>query len=285
MTRAALVAAVLAAAPAMASAVCRCGIAAERQNDFFWENEKFGMRAYGPGEDHRWSGFDVFNKMPDAASVGDLLRRRLPDVGNWHAKPQHGILDNYAVGAGRGCGGVAVYGDGEWKTYPNWESAEILMNTADMVSFRLTYPAFSAMGRMSCTITLKRGERFFKNTVEFERDCPEGFAAGPGLDLDPRRGHRGRVVADEEQGFVALFETARNPVEGSTATAILLDPADAAGCEIRTDHQNCRVLAVKRRSFTCYAGAAWSNAGEIVSADRWLREVGDFRRQIISTRK
>ena len=38
-----------------AFAACGCGVAPERENDFWWENDKFGMRAYGPGEFHKWS--------------------------------------------------------------------------------------------------------------------------------------------------------------------------------------------------------------------------------------
>lgn len=92
---------------ASAFAACGCGVAPERENDFWWENDKFGMRAYGPGEFHKWSGLDIFNKMRGAASVGDLLRKRLGPVGNWHTTVTHGLLDNYTVGAGRGCGATA----------------------------------------------------------------------------------------------------------------------------------------------------------------------------------
>ena len=48
--------------------VCACGVCPERQNDFVWENDKFGMRAYGPGEYHKWSGLDIFNK-----NLGEIL--------------------------------------------------------------------------------------------------------------------------------------------------------------------------------------------------------------------
>ena len=259
---------------------CGCGVAPERENDFWWENDLFGMRAYGPGEFHKWSGLDVFNKMPGAASVGDLLRHRLPNITNWHKTPNHGILDNYTVGAGRGCGAVALYGDGEWKTYPDWETSEILVNTPERVEFRLVYPAFSAMGRMTYHITLAKGARFFKNTVTFEKDPPEGFAAGPGLDLEPKRDHHGDVFADAQLGVVSIFEDPKNEVEGATATAIILDPADAAGAELRTDHMNCRVLALRKKSFTYYAGAAWSKAGDVTTPQQWKACVLNFRKEL-----
>ena len=263
-----------------AATACGCGVAPERENDFWWENDMFGMRAYGPGEFHKWSGFDVFNKMPGAASVGDLLRKRLRDITNWHTTPNHGILDNYTVGAGRGCGAVALYGDGEWKTYPDWESSEILVNTPERIEFKLVYPAFSAMGRMTYHVTLEKGARFFRNTVTFEKGVREGFVLGPGLDLDPARDHHGDVWVDAGLGVVSIFEDPKNDVEGSTATAILLDPKDLDGVELKTDHMNCRVLALRKQSFTYYAGAAWSKAGEITTAAAWRKCVEDFRKEL-----
>ena len=97
---------------------CLCGEAPERANDFFWENDRVGFRAYGPGDPHKWSGIDVFNKMPDAkATCGEVLHNA-SKCGNWHVTPYKGILDNYTMGASRGCGGIAMFADGEWKTFP-----------------------------------------------------------------------------------------------------------------------------------------------------------------------
>lgn len=259
---------------------CACGVAEKRENDFYWENDKFGMRAYGPGEFHKWSGLDVFNKRADAEGSVKALLADPSHCGNWHKTPWKGVLDNYTVGASRGCGAVALWGDGEWKTYPDWESSEIITNTPDRVEFRLTYPAFSCMGKMTYHITLVRGTRFFKNTVTFEKGYRKGFVLGPGLDLEPARDHKGEIWEDANLGVVSLFEEPKNAVEGSTATAIILDPADAADIELRTDHLNCRVLALKKNTFTYYAGAAWSKAGEITTAAEWKECIMNFRKEI-----
>lgn len=263
-----------------AGAACSCGVAEKRDNDFYWENDKFGMRAYGPGEFHKWSGLDIFNKMPNSEGTVRELLDNHNNCGNWHVTPWKGILDNYTVGAGRGCGAVALWGDGEWKTYPDWETSEIITNTSELVEFKLTYPAFSCMGRMTYRITLKKGERFFKNTVTFEKGYRREFALGPGLDLEPKRDHKGVVWEDAKLGIVSLFEDPKNEAEGSTATAIILDPADAEGVELKTDHLNCRVLALKKNTFTYYAGAAWSKAGEITTAEQWQECIMKFRKEL-----
>lgn len=53
-----------------------------------------------------------------------------------------------------------------------------------------------------------------------------------------------------------------------------------ADIELRTDHLNCRVLALKKNTFTYYAGAAWSKAGEITTAKEWRECIMNFRKEI-----
>ena len=150
----------------LAAAICNAEVCPERQNDFCWENDKFGMRAYGPGEYHKWSGWDVFNKTPgEPGAAAKLLHGKGVNV-NWHEVPFGGVLDNYTMGASRGLGGIAFFGDGEWKTYPDWESSKVIHVGDDYCEFELVYPAFAAVGKMTCHVTLKRGERFFRNDVD-----------------------------------------------------------------------------------------------------------------------
>ena len=101
---------------------CLCGEAPERANDFFWENDRTGFRAYGPGDVHKWSGIDVFNKATTNNFVVHLLRGH-GDYGNWHKNVKGLGMDDYAVGPGRGVGGVAFRKDGKWLSdYGNWVS-------------------------------------------------------------------------------------------------------------------------------------------------------------------
>lgn len=270
------------------ASACLCGVAPERDNDFFWENDKVGFRAYGPGDWHVWSGIDVFNKGHAGNEVVKLLRGK-GSCGAWHnlATLKGGVrtFDNYTIGASRGVGGVALYGDGEWKTYPNWETCEVLRNDGDCVQFRLVYPAFSSAGKMTYLVTMRRGERFFRNDVSFER-MPKGFFAGPGLDVDPSRQHKG--VLKEEPGLVSLFEDekfdAKGNAEGSTMAALLVE--DSSQVTPMRDHMNCRVLAFEGcKSFTYWAGACWSGAGEITTPGQWLEHVKKFRSDMTDVSK
>ena len=257
--------------------VCNAELCPERQNDFVWENDKFGMRAYGPGEYHKWSGLDVFNKNT-ASNVcirwcHDPVYSRHDSKPNFHMNLGEG-MDNYTLGASRGVGGVAMFADGEWKTYPDWESCKQIHVGPDYCEFEITYPAFSAAGRMTYHITLKRGERFFRNDVSFER-MPKTFVAGPAIDLEPSRDHKGSLV--EGDGFVSLFEDPKGEggKDGSTMAALFVAPGEKV--EVMTDRMNCRVLGFRgRKTFTYWAGASWSLAGEITTPEAWHAYVRDF---------
>ena len=261
--------------------VCNAAVCPLNQNAMIWENDRFGAYLYGPGNYHHWNGVDVFNKsIPGSAAIAWSKDPNLTDFfkhPNFHDNRGEG-MDNYTMGASRGVGGVAVYGDGEWKTYGPWEKREIIHTGDDYVEFKLVYPACSTLGRMTYHITMKRGERFFRNDVSFEfaKRMRGDFRVGPGLDLDPKRDHKGSLV--EEPGLVSLFEDAKgkNGTEGSTMEAIVV--ADPSAVEVLTDRQNCRILAFKTAKFTYWAGAAWSLAGEVTTAEAWHEIVRNFQK-------
>ena len=277
--------AVLLGGMAQAAPVCNAvdcqGRDGGRVHDFVWENDKFGMRAYGPGDYHVWSGLDVFNKNTSRNVciewMLDPVRSTHSSKPNLHDNLGEG-MDNYTLGASRGVGGVALFADGEWKTYPDWETCRRIHVGDDYLEFELVYPTFSAAGRTTYHITLRRGERFFRNDVSFER-MPANFLAGPGIDLEPGRDHKGSVR--EGPGFVSIFEDPKGAdgKDGSTMAAILV--ADPSQVTVMTDHMNCRVLAFKgRKELTYWAGASWSLAGEITTADAWHGHVREFLERI-----
>ena len=261
----------------LAAGLCNAEVCPLNQNALVWENDKFGAYAYGPGNSHAWSGFDIFNKnISGSAAVSwskDLMLNDFFKHPNIHDNRGEG-MDNYAMGAGRGVGGVAMFADGEWKTYPSWETSRVLHTGDDYVAFELVYPSFSSAGKMTCRVMLRCGERFFRNDVSFER-MPEDFLVGPGLDLEPKRGHVGDLC--ETPGLVSLFEDPRG-ADGSTMAAIFV--AEPEAVVPMTDVQNCRVLAFKgRKNFTYWAGASWSLAGEVTTPAQWHALVKAFKEE------
>ena len=258
---------------------CNAEVCPERQDDFVWENDKFGMRAYGPREYHKWSGFDVFNKS-NPLNVCLKWCHRI-DKGDFHKNRGEG-MDNYSMGPSRGVGGIAMFADGEWKTYPNWIASKVLHTGPDYCQFELVYPAFSAAGKMTCKITLRRGERFFRNDVSFEKGFPKDFFVGPGIDLDEKRGHSGDLRISK--GVISLFEEPKgeNGADGSTMAAVFVAPEDASDVRLMTDHTNSKILAFDRNKFTYWAGASWSLTGEITSPEQWHKTVREFMNNALS---
>ena len=260
------------------AATCLCGEAPERANDFFWENDRVGFRAYGPGDPHKWSGIDVFNKATTNNFVVHLLREPKRH-GNWHKNVKGLGMDDYAVGPGRGVGGVAFRKDGKWlPDYGDWVAYRILTNCEERCSFELDYK-LPIGGTMTLGIVLEKGSSFFTEAVTLSKDVPtEGLEVGVGLDLNAKREHVGDLFVDEKKCIVSLFEKPHNRKgeEGSMMNAIfalpifgklsLADEPNGAKMimtkPLKSSDRGCSVLVV------C-AGADWTEAGRFRDAKAW----------------
>ena len=269
------------------AAVCLCGEAPERANDFFWENDRVGFRAYGPGDVHKWSGIDVFNKNCASNLVVRWLREPRKH-GNWHLNRGGLGMDDYAVGPGRGVGGVALRKDGKWLAdYGNWFRHRVLTNGDDRCAFELDY-RLPIGGTMTLRIALPKGSSLFSEEVLFSLDTPlEGVEVGVGLDLNAGRKHVGDVFVDERRGIVSLFEKPHvgkdgKPVkgeEGSTMTAVA---ARAGVCAMADEPNGAKMLMTRplrqadangKPVIVVLAGADWSEAGRFTSPRQWYDEI------------
>ena len=260
------------------AATCLCGEAPERANDFFWENDRVGFRAYGPGDPHKWSGIDVFNKATTNNFVVHLLREPKKH-GNWHKNVKGLGMDDYAVGPGRGVGGVAFRKNGKWlPDYGDWVAYRILTNCEERCSFELDYK-LPIGGTMTLGIVMEKGSSFFTEAVMLSKDVPtEGLEVGVGLDLNAKREHVGDLFVDERKCIVSLFEKPHNRKgeEGSMMRAIfalpifgklsLADEPNGAKMimtkPLKSTDRGCSVLVV------C-AGADWTEAGRFRDAKAW----------------
>lgn len=263
--------------------LCNAEVCPGYGDNFVWENDKFGMFAYGPREYHRWSGLDVFNKSnPRASCCGWLNDPRYNDFNvhpNFHDDRGEG-MDNYTMGAGRGVGGVGMFIDGEWKTYTSWDNARVIHVGDDYCEFELEYPSYSCLGRMRYHITLKGGENFYRNDVSFSGfEEGEGICIGPGLDVNPKRGHVGSLV--EKPGSISLFEEPKGG-DGSAMSAVFVAPDDEEAVKVMTDLHGCRVLAFRKTKFTYWAGASWSKADAFTTPEQWHTHVDAFRKTLVS---
>ena len=275
---------------ALLSTVCLCGEAPERANDFYWENDRTGFRAYGPGDKHKWSGIDVFNKNTSSNVVHSWLRRLGPRC-SWHKNVGGLGMDDYAVGPGRGVGGVALRKGGEWLAdYGNWTAQRVVANTDAHCAFELDY-ALPIGSTMTLAIELRRGESLFRERVSFSPDTPlAGVEVGVGLDLNAARLHVGEVHVDAARGIVSLFEKPHvdkdgRPIpgeEGATMSAVVAAEGFAAvadepnGGKMLMTRALAQADANGKPVLTVYAGADWTEAGRFTSAAAWQAYVRAF---------
>lgn len=254
---------------------CLCGEAPERANDFFWENDRTGFRAYGPGDPHKWSGIDVFNKATTSNFVVHLLREP-GKHGNWHKNVKGLGMDDYAMGPGRGVGGVALRKDGKWlPDYGDWVAYRILTNCEECCSFELDYK-LPIGGTMTLGIALGRGSSFFSEAVSFSNDAPiEGVEVGVGLDLSTEREHTGDLFIDEKKFIVSLFEKPHNREgeEGSMMNAIFTVPG-MGGVSLADGPDGAKMimtepLKMHGTALVVCAGADWTEAGRFRDAKSW----------------
>ena len=254
---------------------CLCGEAPERANDFFWENDRVGFRAYGPGDPHKWSGIDVFNKATTNNFVVHLLREP-GKHGNWHKNVDGLGMDDYAMGPGRGVGGVALRKDGKWlPDYGDWVAYRIITNSEEKCEFELDYK-LPIGGTMTLGIVLEKGRSFFTEAVTFSKDAPiEGVEVGVGLDLSAAREHTGDLFIDEKKLIVSLFEKPHNREgeEGSMMNAIFAMQG-MGGVSLADGPEGAKMimtepLKLHGTALVVCAGADWTEAGRFRDAKSW----------------
>ena len=274
--------------------ICLCGEAPERANDFFWENDRVGFRAYGPGDKHKWSGIDVFNKCVSTNVVVHWLRHHSSP--NFHLNRGQG-MDDYAVGPGRGVGGVALRKDGEWlPDYGNWVKYRVITNSDERCEFELDYK-LPIGGTMTLGIALKRGSSLFAETVTLSKEVPtEGLEVGVGLDTAKERLHVGDLVVDERRRLVSLFEKPHlgkggKPIKGEEGSMMsaLYECLPCKQARLVDGPESSKMIltyplkAWDHGTVLCVmAGSDWTEAGRFKTAAAWHRYVREDQEKAVA---
>ena len=255
-----------------------CGYAPYRMDDFYWENDHFGMRAYGPvimepapkGQKLVSSGFDLFNKCVPYPVLEKWLHG---SEGSYHKNHGKG-MDNYKVAQGRGVGGIGALNSDGWFHEKNWKAQRVISKTAKEAVFELDYETYTVRG------TVTAGTPFMRFDVIPKGEQPARLI-GPGLDISAKRQHDGLVKIDLEDGFIANFEPegVDGKENGSILTAIVLPPGETRPL-IASDAENCIYLMQQSPAFTYWVGAGWTGAGLYKTPDEWFACVRAFARQL-----
>jgi hypothetical protein len=249
--------------------------AAERKDDFAWENEQVAYRIYGPAlqaTGEITSGIDVWSKRIPNFVIDTFYKRdadgaRTHDPNlSYHIDNGQG-LDSYYVGPSRGCGGTAVFAGNKLIVSKNYTTLHLLGNGPIRFSFEVTYAPWDANGiTVSETkrITLDAGTHLNKldSTYTFNGDSPLELAAGIAV-------HEGANAEFPIAGSIAsVWDTPQIPSAGRIATGLVALPQQHARTVNAAGHA---LLVFTRHSgepFTYLAGSGWSQA-DMPTAAAW----------------
>jgi hypothetical protein len=255
----------------------------ERSDDFAWENDLIAFRAYGPAlrskpED---SGFDAW-----------LKRVPYPIVDKWYAGDKEGRsyhkdhgegYDPYKVGNSRGCGGLALWLDGEMVSSDVFTDWKILRSTPEETAFILHYNwehggnAYTEAKE----ITIRLGQRLFQSSSTFTKNGKVAAKLPIAIGL-VRHNENDKVVEDRKQGWMAVWET----INGSDlGTGVVIDPAKIesflvkAGPRDLDDHAIFITRTDAEGRLAYHAGYGWQRAGEITTLDQWTDYLVQFSKK------
>jgi hypothetical protein len=249
--------------------------AAERKDDFAWENELVAYRIYGPALEATGeitSGIDVWSKRIPNFVIETFYKRdaegtRMHDPSlSYHIDNGQG-LDSYEVGKSRGCGGTAVFRDGKLIVSKNYTKFHMLTSGPIRFAFEVTYAPWDASGvtvTETKRITLDAGTHLNKieSTYTFEGtptlDLAAGIAVHPGASADfPVLG-----------SIASVWDTPQIPSAGRIATGLVTDPRQHAKTLDADGHALMVFTRHSGESFTYLAGSGWSKA-DTPTAQAW----------------
>lgn len=253
----------------------------ERSDDFAWENDKIAFRAYGPAlrEKPENAGIDCWLKRVDYPIIDKWYRQAKEERKSYHKDHGEG-LDNYHVGHSAGCGGTALWLDGQREALETFSKWQMVESNREKTVFVLTYEKRigDSVYRETKRVTIELGQRLFRAESTFWRD---GQLA---VDLPIAVGvttHDGKATPMDHANsrWVAAWETLDGDGLG---TGVLIHPDYPTQTKIisseKPDVSHALLLTETDAAgkIIYYAGYGWARAGEITSPEAWSTYLNQF---------
>jgi hypothetical protein len=256
--------------------------AAERKDDFAWENELVAYRIYGPALEATGeitSGIDVWSKRIPNFVIDNFYKRdaegaRTHDPSLSYHKDNGQGLDSYEVGKSRGCGGTAVFADGKLIVSKNYTKFHMLSSGPIRFAFEVTYAPWIANGLRGNAngvmvtetkrITLDAGTHLnrIESTYTFDGQSSLDLAAGIAV-------HQGASAEFPVPGSIAsVWDTPQIPSAGRIATGLVTDSRQHAKTVDAAGHALMVFTRHSGETFTYLAGSGWSKA-DMPTAESW----------------
>ncbi|MBN1599316.1 MAG: DUF4861 family protein [Bacteroidales bacterium] len=261
----------------------------ERTDDYTWENDRVAFRTFGP-EAQRMieenipggtltSGIDCWLKRVDYPIIEKWYAKHTLGTGSYHEDTGEG-LDNFHVGASRGCGGIGVWNEKEKKLYTsdNFIQWKTLAGGYIRTMFQLTYSPWHANGNLvyeTKRISLDLGS----NLSKYEINAEGTDIISVGLTLHE---NDGVINYNKEEGWFSYWQPhgdselgmgiVADPEIIESVTEIISDEADKSHLLVH--------LKLKNSSAVYYAGFGWEKSKQFNSREEWEEYLQRFVLQL-----
>lgn len=264
----------------------------ERTDDYAWENDRVAFRTYGPTAEQMVvdgtpggtlsSGIDCWLKRVEYPIINKWYKETLEGDGSYHEDTGEG-LDDFHVGASRGCGGVGVWSEEEQKLYAsrNFTGWKTISTGPIRTQFELTYAPWSTpAGMMEETkiITLDLGSNLTRIEVQVSADDPvKSLSAGitqhekdgtNHADLDNGCFSYWQPHGDSELGMGIVVPLAYL----SGYNEHLVDEPDQSHLLVHLKPVNGKVVY--------YAGFGWKKSGQFDDEKAWFKYLQGYAERI-----
>jgi hypothetical protein len=241
--------------------------AAERKDDYAWENKMTAYRVYGPALEATGeitSGIDVWSKRVPNFVINSFYKRdaegaRTHNPALSYHKDNGVGLDSYQVGPSRGCGGTGVLSDGKLWVSKNYTHLKQISDGPVRFEFELTYAPWNANGvQVTETkhITLDAGSHLNQIQSTFTFSDAETIDAAAGIAIHSP----GNFEQLEDGRILSVWDTPQDPSAGKMATGIIELP-DQKATTVQINSQALRVFRIHSgEAISYYAGSGWSKA-------------------------
>ena len=188
----------------------------ERTDDYAWENDRVAFRTYGPAAQKMvedgvrggtlTSGMDCWLKRVDYPIINKWYQKATEGTGSYHEDTGEG-LDNFHVGASRGCGGTGIWDEDEKLLYTseNFTEWKRIAVGPLRTEFKLDYAPWTAKDQTiqeTKLISLDLGSNLTKYEITIKSDKAPGTITA-GLTLHEKDGE---IKADEGQGWFSYWQ-------------------------------------------------------------------------------
>jgi len=252
----------------------------EREDDFAWENDLVAFRMYGPASKSTGSisGVDCWLKRVDYSILD-----------KWYADHQKGISyhidhgeghDPYHVGASRGCGGTAVWLNGQPHAAGAFKAWRIISNSNEKVTFELDYAWKMDLGEVKETkrITLVLASQLYnvESTFMLNNQPAKNLAVAIGLST-----HNGAAstATNKESGWIATWEKLKGYSLG-TGTKMEASLVDDIVHIPSGNKDESHIWMISHTDgegkFRYSAGYAWQRAQRIQTMQVWQEYLSNY---------